>query len=352
MPLQVDADFEILFLRLLGGGEHLTHARGVARHRLFHEDVFALLDGLFKHHRAEAGRRREDRHVAQFDRFLRNIELTSSQTEAASTRHTAIRSWLQIDFPGSKTFIVGSYAKNTSIRPPSDLDIFLCLPDSIFTKYNSFAYTYRNAQSELLQEVKSKIQKHYPNTKMKADGQVVVVPFASSFSVEIAPAFAKPFGGYTICDTNNGGKWKDVDPVGEKSALTASNTLTNGNTVRLVKMIKCWQQVCNVPLKSFCLEILAQNFLKNYQHRDKSSVYFDWMIRDFFEYLLGICKSSFYGVTIYHPTTFEALSIGDDWVTKAEMALLRAKKAIEYGEQYPYSALDEWKKIFGDWYLG
>lgn len=79
---------------------------------------------------------------AQFVRFLRNVELTSSQKEAATTRHTAIRSWLQIEFPGSKTFIVGSYAKNTSIRPPSDLDIFLCLPDSIFTKYNSFAYTH------------------------------------------------------------------------------------------------------------------------------------------------------------------------------------------------------------------
>lgn len=289
---------------------------------------------------------------AQFDRFLANIELTPTQKEAASTRHTAIRAWLQIEFPGSKTFIVGSYAKNTSIRPPSDLDIFLCLPDSVFNKYNSSAYMYRNAQSELLQEVKTKIQKHYPNTKMKADGQVVVVPFASSFSVEIAPAFTKLFGGYQICDTNNGGRWKDVDPVGEKNAMTASNSVTSGNTVRLVKMIKCWKQACNVPLKSFWIEILAQNFLSSYQHKEKSSVYFDWMIRDFFNYLGGLGKGNFYGVTIYHPTTYEALSIGDDWVSKAEMGLLRAKKAIDFGDQYPYSALDEWKKIFGDWYLG
>jgi tRNA nucleotidyltransferase (CCA-adding enzyme) len=128
---------------------------------------------------------------AQFDRLLRNLELTSTQVEAASTRHKAIREKLETAFPGAKTFIVGSYAKNTSIRPPSDLDIFLVLPDSIFTKYNSFTYMYRNAQSELLQEVKTKIQKYYPNTTMTADGQVVIVPFASSFSVEIVPAFAK-----------------------------------------------------------------------------------------------------------------------------------------------------------------
>lgn len=289
---------------------------------------------------------------AQFDRFLRNLELTSTQKEDASTRHLAIRSWLQIEFPGSKTFIVGSYSKNTSIRPPSDLDIFLCLPDSVFNKYNSFAYAYRNAQSELLQEVKSKIQRHYPNTKMKADGQVVVVPFASSFSVEIAPAFAKLFGGYKICDTNDGGKWKDVDPVGEKTALTNSNSLTNGNTVRLVKMVKCWKRECNVPLKPFCIEILAQRFLISYQYRDKSSVYFDWMVRDFFDYLVGLGNSSFYGVTIYHPTTSESLAIGDAWHSKAEMALLRAKKAIEYGEKYPNLAREEWQKIFGSWFTG
>lgn len=288
---------------------------------------------------------------AQFDRFLRNIELTSAQVEAASTRHRAIRDNMESAFGGSKAFIVGSYAKNTSIRPPSDLDIFLVLPDSIFQKYNSFVYMYRNAQSELLQEVKLKIQRYYPNTTMKADGQVVSIPFASSFSAEIAPAFSKMFGGYQICDTNNGGRWKDVDPIGERTVLSASNSSTSGNTIRLVKMAKCWKQECNVPLKPFWIEILAQNFLKNYQYRDKSSVYFDWMMRDFFEYLVGL-GSNFNGATIYHPTTCESLAIGNDWKTKAEMALLRAKKAIEFGEKYPYSALEEWKKIFGNWFIG
>lgn len=291
---------------------------------------------------------------AQFDRFLRNIELTDVQVGAASTRHRAIRDKLESSFPGATTFIVGSYAKNTSVRPPSDLDIFLVLPDSIYRKYTSFAYMYRNAQSELLQEVKEKVQKNYVMTKIKADGQVVIAPFASSFSVEIVPAFLKQHGGYMICDTNNGGSWKNVDPVGEKFAISSSNSTTNGNTVRLVKMIKCWKQECNVSLKSFCIEILVQNFLKSYQYRDKSSVYFDWMVRDFFEYLVGFGKSplSFYGITIYHPTTYESINIGSEWHSKAEMALLRSKKAIEYGDTYPTLALIEWKKIFGDWFTG
>lgn len=259
---------------------------------------------------------------AQFNRLLAGLELTSSQVEAASTRHTAMRGNLENAFPGSKTFIVGSYAKNTSVRPPSDLDIFLVLPDSVRNKYNSYLYYNRNLQSELLQEVKNKIQKYYPNTTMKADGQVVIVPFASSFSVEIAPAFSKAYNnGYQICDTNAGGRWKDVDPLGEKSALTSSNSQTNGNTVRLVKMMKCWRRECNVPLKPFWIEILVQNFLKNYQYRDKTSVYYDWMVRDFFDYLVGMGKHATFGVTISHPTTYESLNIGNAWFSKAEMAL-------------------------------
>lgn len=289
---------------------------------------------------------------AQFKRLLAGLELTTSQVEAASARHTAMRANLAETFPGAKTFIVGSYSKNTSVRPPSDLDIFLVLPDPTREKYSSYLYYDRNIQSEILQEVKNKIQRYYPNTTMKADGQVVIVPFTSSFSVEIIPAFAKAYSGYQICDTNAGGRWKDVDPLGEKSALTSSNSRTNGNTVPLVKMMKCWRRECNVWLKPFWIEILAQNFLANYQYRDKTSVYYDWMTRDFFDYLVGMGKYASFGVTISHPTTYESLNIGTSWLSKAEMALLRAKKAIEYGDKYPNLAREEWQKIFGRWFTG
>jgi len=288
---------------------------------------------------------------AQFDRFLRKIQLTSTQKEAAISRHTAMRKKLETEFPGSRTFIVGSYAKNTSIRPPSDLDIFLVLPQSFWDNYNSFPRLFRNTQSELLQDVKTKIQKHYPSTTIKADGQVIVVSFNTSFSVEIVPAFEQIFSGrFKICDTSGGGSWKEVDPVGEGSTLTLSNTRTNGNTVRLIKMVKCWKRVCNVPLKSFHLEILVQDFLANYEYRDKSSVYYDWMIRDFFDFLVKKGKS-FY-LSISHPTTCESMHLGTAWVSKAEMALLRARKAIENGEKYSFLARAEWRKIFGNWFTG
>jgi hypothetical protein len=291
---------------------------------------------------------------AKFDRFLKNIQLTESQKETASARHYAIRQKLESEFPGSKTLLVGSHAKNTSIRPPADLDVMLILPQAVYDKYNSWNYYGKKPQSQLLQEVKNKIQKYYPNTAMKADGQVIIVPFASSFAVEIVPAFKKTswYGNaYIICDTNSGGKWKDSDPEGENSALTKSNSATNGNSIRLIKMMKRWKMECNVSLKSIHIELLAQDFLKNYEHKDKTSVYFDWMVRDFFAYLIRKADSVLFN-SISHPTLSETFDLGTFWRSRAESAYARAQKAIEFGDKYPYSAIEEWRKIFGKDFTG
>ena len=62
---------------------------------------------------------------AKFDQFRRNIELTNSQKQSIRNSHTYLRSQLQqLDYV-SDTFLTGSYKKNTMIRPPSDVDIFV-----------------------------------------------------------------------------------------------------------------------------------------------------------------------------------------------------------------------------------
>lgn len=290
---------------------------------------------------------------ARFDRFLGKIELTTAQKSEASNRHNAVRANLEKEFLGAKTFVVGSYGKNTAIRPPSDLDIMLVLPVSMYQKYCSFDYYFRNAQSELLQEVKRRIQKYYPYTDLRADGQVIIIKFSGSFSVEIVPCFE--VGSYSqqyrIADTNGGGKWREVDPVGESAALTKSNKETAGNTVRLIKMMKCWKRYCSVPLKSFHIEILAQNFLTNYQYKANSSIYYDCMIRDFLSWLSN--KHSSWWNSVTHPSSYESIDIGGDWKSKTDNALARAKKAIEYGQsEMPYNAKAEWQKIFGTDFSG
>ena len=110
-------------------------------------------------------------------------------------------------------------------------------------------------------------------------------------------------------------------------------------------MLKTWQRVCNLPLKSFVLELLSIDFLTTYQYATNSSMYYDWMVRDFLAWLLA--KSAWHGV--YVPGTYEYVSIGDAWRSRAQSASERAQQACYYeANSMPYNAGGEWQNIFGD----
>ena len=64
MAMKADADLEVLLLGFLDGGEEFADALGIGRHRLFREDVLALLDGILEMNRPEYRRRRDDDQVA------------------------------------------------------------------------------------------------------------------------------------------------------------------------------------------------------------------------------------------------------------------------------------------------
>lgn len=310
--------------------------------------------------------------VAQrFNKFLKNLQLTESQIEDAKTKHTGVRSVLHSHYHGSQqsagipydygtrlylsyaksevlqegstsstSYLVGSYGKNTAIRPPSDIDILFIMPSNLFAKYDQDS---GNGQSRLLQDVKNVLLRTYSNTDIHGDGQVVCVNF-TSYAVEVVPAFSTYWDYYKFPDTSNGGSWRHTDPKAEKSALSESNSEANGNTIRLIKMMKRWKQYCNVPLSSFAIELTVVDFLSTYEYKSKTAMYYDWMVRDYLKYLTQHNCSS-YDI----PGIVETYSIGDDWSSRADTAHGRAKKACSYESNNEHRlATIEWKKIFGD----
>jgi hypothetical protein len=280
----------------------------------------------------------------RFNALLGNLMLTSAQQDDGKTKHTGVRTCLNTYYYNSSSgynnsMLVGSWGKSTEIRPPRDIDILFTLPDSVFLRYHEVQ---GNKQSQLLQEVRRVLSATYSTTKMRADGQVVVVPF-TSYSVEVVPAFTWLNGQYAICDTNNGGKYKITDPNAEIESVKYSNDVTKGNTRNLIRMMKCWQAYCNVPLKSFCIEMLVIDFLRSYEYKDKTTVYYDWMVRDFFKYLIAKANGC-----VAVSGTLEIIWLGDDWKSRAESAYKHALDAISWeSANYSYSAGQEWQKIFG-----
>jgi hypothetical protein len=97
-----------------------------------------------------------------------------------------------------------------------DLDMIFQLPYSVYETYNGYN---GNGQSALLQAVRVSIEKTYSTTSIRADGQVILVPFNDGLTFEVVPAFTNTDDSYTYPDANNGGRWRTTNPKPEIEAV-------------------------------------------------------------------------------------------------------------------------------------
>lgn len=283
--------------------------------------------------------------IPHFTTFLSNLELTKSQRDDAMTKVESVARCLHAkyyhgNYDSGNVVVVGSYGKGTATRPPSDVDMLYLLPVSEYYRINQ---VFGNGQSQLLQEVKRALAGTFPRTDLSADGQVVKAPFVS-FAVEVVPAFRCDDGTFITCHTADGGSWRSSNPHAEYRAIADLDSVCENKATRLTKMLKAWKRICNVPLKSIVLEIAACSFVRQWPHNQQSIFWYDWMVRDFFAFLLQHKNG-----TAQIPGLQETLSLGDQWVSRCESAYSRAVKACEYEhDDFGILAEDEWKKIFGD----
>jgi Second Messenger Oligonucleotide or Dinucleotide Synthetase domain len=280
----------------------------------------------------------------RFRQLLANLNLTVGQAGDGVAKHTGVvatlnRAYRNVSEGSTQRVLIGSWAKETRVRPPRDIDLLFILPIEV---YDRFAQRQGNAQSQLLQEVRDVLRSTYRYTDIRGDRQVVVVPF-DTYQVEVVPAFYRQGGGYLVCDTNGAGRYKHVDPDAELADLTAADSLYNGNVRKLTRVLKQWQRHCNVPIKSFHLEAAIKGLLPKVMYGGNDEFWFDWLVRDAFAHLTNCGNGSF-----VMPATGETIAVGDQWLSRAQSAHERAVKACahEYNNEQ-YLAGAEWQKIFG-----
>jgi hypothetical protein len=285
----------------------------------------------------------------RFNRFIRNIEVTPDEQSDAKGKVERVGSKLHSRyydtvFTGSTAMIIGSYGKGTQVRPPRDVDILFLMP---FVEYQRYDAYNGNGQSALLQAVRQILRERFPTTDIRGDGQVVVVPFSGGHTLEVLPAW-RSNSKFLVPNTHDGGHWNVVDHQAEFDNISASDTRSGGNTRNLIKMMKIWQANCDVPIKSLALELRAVNFMAAWGYGTKGSFYYDWMVREYLGELIKYANSS-----CKIPGIEEKCYYGDAWISKARTALARAQKACEHevGDR-PFSANEEWRKIFGVQYVG
>jgi len=286
-----------------------------------------------------------------FRTFCTNIQVKNGGT--ISTRYKEITRRLNSDFwdtisDTSHSLYVGSYGRNTAINALSDLDMVFELPASLYHQYDRYE---GNGQSALLQAVRSSMQKKYPTSSLGADGQVVTVEFQDGITFEVVPVFTNKAGSYTFPDSNDGGTWQTTNPRPEIQAIRDRNALCNENLVPLCRMMRSWKREWSVPIGGLLVDTLAYQFIIGWQHRNKSHLYYDFMCRDFFEYMASQDADKNYwrspggGQWVY--------SGKDQFQYKAKRCYNIAIEAIKHETADPkreWSAKQKWREIFGTSY--
>lgn len=282
-----------------------------------------------------------------FSSFCSNLTVKDGGT--ISTRYKNITKRLNTDFwsttsDTSHSLYVGSYGRNTATQGFSDLDIIFQLPYSEYVKYNNYS---GNGQSALLQAVKKSIEKTYPTTSIRGDGQVILVPFTDKITFEVVPAFINVDDSFTYPDANNGGQWRVTNPKPEISAMKARNDVTNKNLVQLCRMARAWRREWDVPIGGLLIDTLAYQFIENWEYRDKSYLYYDFMSRDFFKWMADQDSNQAYwkapgsGQHVYGKGLFQY---------KAKRCYNISLEAIEHEMASPkreWSAKQKWREIYG-----
>lgn len=262
------------------------------------------------------------------------------------TRQLNTDSW-ETTSETAHSLYVGSYGRDTAIDGISDIDMAFWLPYATYVRFNEYS---GNGQSALLQAVRTSIQKTYPNTEANADGQVLTVKFTDKMKIEVLPCFENKDGSFTYPNSNNGGSWKVTNPRAEIDAMRKRNDAVNGNLRRLARMMRSWKFYWDTPISGLLIDTLAYQFLEKYEYRDKSFTYYDWMCRDFFDYMASQDTDKKYwlapgsGRYVHRTGAFEY---------KARRGCNLAKEAISYdAASQPYSAKSKWREIFGTSFPG
>ena len=277
-----------------------------------------------------------------FSGLLNNLKVDN--TDQISLRYGEITASLNRRFRDSEsktanTLQVGSYGRWTAIKGISDLDMLYIMPKGKWDTYK------HGKQSQLLTDVKDAIKDRYPNTDICVDRLVVTVTY-TNFHVEVQPVFEEMDNNgdsyFNYPDTYNGGRWKATKPRQEIAAMKEFVDQKNKNLRHLCKMARAWKNKHGVVMGGLLIDTLAYNFLKSTSDYDnKSFLYYDWMSRDFFKYLMDQPNQENYKAL----GSGQNVKVKKNFQMKAKEAYDLCLKAIDSEKKTGVNK--KWKKVFG-----
>ena len=187
-----------------------------------------------------------------FDTFLSRITPTERELELARQHRDTVASRIKLE---GVTELVnsGSYIKGTSIRPFTDLDLFVGFD----------ATEYEAEESRVITRLHYHLGQSFPGSQVRLQTHSVGVIFSDDFRVDAVPGFAqRTRPGYYRVRNRDDGRWVTTSITRHKEFFLKRQNL-DARFRDMVRLAKHWKNQRRRKYSSFLVELLVAKAFKD-----------------------------------------------------------------------------------------
>ena len=281
--------------------------------------------------------------------FASKLNLTDAEIEQISQTHNKLREKLREKLPVVDDFLTGSYPRNTIIRPKMDdkldVDFFLAFSNDDFGEYELPKLL------EIVKDALEEIQQNDPDiVGISEQNRSIAVEYDDGYQIDVVPAIEIERDElYKIFDKRTRQPVKSNPKLHGENLSEANEATEYGSVKRLVpiiKLLKSWKRDKCDYVKSFHLELLAVEILK-----DKKIETFSFGLTKFFTKASNYLQEPSLTDPANNENMLDAY-LDEDGTREALLDLVAQERQMaEKASQFEFdsdneNAVKEWKNIF------
>jgi hypothetical protein len=214
---------------------------------------------------------------AAFDQLLEGLSTIPTETEAAKDHRASIKAKLREEFGLVGFFRTGSFENGTYVSGYSHVDYFAVIPEPS-PKPDSHRF---------LVNVAAALRVRFPNTGVRVDSPAVVLPCGQdpSEATAVTPVFearVTELGLRRFLMPNGSGSWMTAAPDAHDEYVRSIDQDRGGKAKSLIRLLKGWKHLRNVPVGSYYLEVIAAEYAET-----QEAIIYDIDLRNVFEKILA-----------------------------------------------------------------
>ena len=189
-------------------------------------------------------------------KLVHSLKPLDSEVSAANSHVATIRRRLESRLGVKRVVVIGSHARRTAVRHFSDVDVMAILPRTEARWGGALV-----SPGTFLTKIGDQLRDRFVQTKVRTDGQAVVVHFGSSTqAVDVVPAVFLGFEAgrpvYRIPDSS--GRWIETSPARHQRLFEVSSERSGGKLKGIAQLIRAWKYGRDpaIPLSSFYADLL------------------------------------------------------------------------------------------------